>query len=236
MTEDQWLSCTDPAPMLEFLRDSGKGSDRKLRLFAVACCRRIWPSFTDQRSRKAVEVAERYADGAATAEELAAACIRAREATFGVSWDVGRRAAWATTWRCLWPRFADEDDTEAGVVVAFREAAREARRGRSVQEEAGEYYSQAALLRDLFGNPFHPLPPFDPSLLKWKDGAAIQLAQAIYERRSLPSGHLDATRLAILADMLGEAGCTDADVLGHLRSPGPHVRGCFAVDALLGKA
>jgi hypothetical protein len=58
----------------------------------------------------------------------------------------------------------------------------------------------------------------------------------VYEERDLPSGHLDAARLGVLADMLEEAGCSDPQLLGHLRSPGPHVRGCVAVDAVLGRS
>ena len=62
------------------------------------------------------------------------------------------------------------------------------------------------------------------------------LAQAAYEERHSSSGELDMGRLTILADALEEAGCTNADLLGHLRGPGPHVRGCFAVDLLTGQS
>jgi hypothetical protein len=75
----------------------------------------------------------------------------------------------------------------------------------------------------------------DPARLAWQGGAVRKLAEAVYEERERPSGHLDAARLAVLADMLEEAGCADADLLRHLRGPGPHVRGCWAIDTLLGR-
>jgi hypothetical protein len=93
--------------------------------------------------------------------------------------------------------------------------------------------NQARLLRCVF-NPFRPAA-VDLAWLAWHGGAAVKLAEAVYEERELPSGHLDAARLAILADMLEEAGCADPQLLGHLRLPGPHVRGCWVVDRLLGK-
>ena len=57
MTEEEWLACAEPAPIMDYLPD--RVTDRKWRLFGVACCRRIWNKFTDERSRNAVEVAER---------------------------------------------------------------------------------------------------------------------------------------------------------------------------------
>jgi hypothetical protein len=78
MNETDWLASTNPQAMLAFLRTSGKASDRKLRLFVCACARSVWPWLVQDSSRKAVEVAERYADGLASLEEMAQAW---REAT-----------------------------------------------------------------------------------------------------------------------------------------------------------
>jgi hypothetical protein len=120
--------------------------------------------------------------------------------------------------------------------------------------------AQADLLRDVFFNPlgvkpagtdrlswaswlrnliFKPLPPpsaIDPAWLTWNTGTVKQLALAAYEERELPSGHLDPARLAILCDAFLDAGCpAEHELLLHLRGPGPHTRGCFAVDAILGR-
>ncbi|QDU22206.1 hypothetical protein [Urbifossiella limnaea] len=80
------------------------------------------------------------------------------------------------------------------------------------------------LVRDIFGNPFRPVP-FDPS---WRTEAVVGLARGMYESR-------DFGPIPVLADALEDAGCADADVLGHCRGPGPHVRGCWVVDLVLGK-
>ncbi len=93
-------------------------------------------------------------------------------------------------------------------------------------EEAAE----AVLLRDIFGNPFRPLQ-LNPSLLT---PTIVSLAQAAYDERFLPQGHLDPQRLAVLADALEEGGA-DTDIIAHLRSPGPHVRGCHVVDTVLSR-
>jgi hypothetical protein len=226
MTEAQWLTCTDPAPMLEFLQESGKASERKLRLFACSWCRRIWHLLDHADSRKAVDVTKRYAEGQLGRETFEGACSDAQEVMFAPHYGMAWKAAWLASWADAWAaasevsRWAEWDwlDTRNGELTAD-----------------GLLAEQAQVLRCVVGNPFRPPPSLAPPLLDWHGGAAVKLAQAIYEERSLPSGHLDAARLAVLADMLEEAGCFDAELVSHLRGPGLHVRGCVAVDAVLGQ-
>jgi hypothetical protein len=215
MTESEWLTCTDPGLMLDSLR--GKASERKRRLFTVAVCRGLRGCLWDPAP---VEAAERYADGLAGRAELEAA----RAAAIGTA---------GTLYRHM-----EAEDVEAGAALIRAVAATEAADSAALgvrAARAGAAVPAWHLLRCLFGTPFRPVA-VDPAWLAWHGGAAVKLAAAVYEERELPSGHLDAARLAVLADMLAEAGATDPQLLGHLRSPGPHARGCAAVDALLGRA
>jgi hypothetical protein len=229
MTEAEWLACTDPRKMLEFLWD--KASERKLRLFAVACCRRIWHLLIDKRSREAVKVAERYAEGGATDEELETASVAA-----DTVWEVDRkRAAKEGKWdrRSRLPYYGASAAAynvaiplgwwgAAPAFVAPDEIARE-----TVPDSGAEGAAQCVLVWDIFGNPFRPVV-LKPSWLAWNDGIVVKLTQAIYDERAFD-------RLPILADALEEAGCTNPDMLNHCRQPGEHVRGCWVVDAILGK-
>ncbi|MBP3956137.1 hypothetical protein J8F10_12675 [Gemmata sp. G18] len=80
------------------------------------------------------------------------------------------------------------------------------------------------VLRDIFGNPFRPIT-FSPS---WRTDTVLALAAQMYSSR-------DFSAMPILADALQDAGSDSAEVLDHCRGPGPHVRGCWVVDLVLGK-
>jgi hypothetical protein len=95
---------------------------------------------------------------------------------------------------------------------------------------------QSGLLRCIFGNPFRLPPPMPPAVLAWNDRTVPRLAQAAYDERHLPEGTLDTGRLGILADALLDAECDNEELIAHCRSEGPHVRGCWAIDAILGKS
>jgi hypothetical protein len=96
------------------------------------------------------------------------------------------------------------------------------------QNAAGEMRQQAHILRDIFGNPIR-LAATGPGWRVVNGSSTANLARALYDERSFD-------RLPMLADALEDAGCTDAELLGHLRGPGPHVRGCWAVDLVLGRS
>src|SRR4051794_40285495 len=80
MTEADWLNSTDPQAMLAFLQRTGQASERKLRLFAMACCRQLWDRLA-VRAGEAIQTGERYADGVAGERETRAARWQARAGT-----------------------------------------------------------------------------------------------------------------------------------------------------------
>ncbi len=229
MTEAEWLNATDPQAMLAFLRDSGKLSERKARLFGVACCR-LLPCGDDGPVQEAVAEVERQADG----RENRAALKRARQAVRAVRHRLPaesprQKQRWAVYW------LAEVAASENAYGMVADEALRLAAEG-VLDLKAAHRASMRTLLRDLFGLlPFHD-DRLDPSWLSWNNGTVEKLARVAYEEREMPSGHLDRMRLAVLADALEEAGCDQPDLLDHLRGPGPHVRGCWALDLLLNKA
>jgi hypothetical protein len=239
VTNREWLSCSDPQLMLKVLRGSGNDDDRKWRLFAVACSRRVWPRLS-KGVHRLVEVAERLADGSADRKELERAA-RAPGALSGWNWNLDL-LHWLRFRRVLQGAAPVQHVSEAAalLVTGERESGVEellpalwwsVKRGRRGAERRG----QCGLLRCIFGNPFRAAPASDPDWFTWDGGLVAKLAEAAYAERQPPSGVLDNARLMVLADALEEAGCADAELLWHLRDGGPHVRGCHAVDLLLNK-
>jgi hypothetical protein len=230
MTEQQWLACTDATPMLHFVRD--RTSARKLRLFACACCRRIW-SLLRESSRRAVETAERLADHHASKEERAAARAAIRVRLRDPVERLARRAAQAAlnkdpfeaaTSACAWASNAAAWITENKDPVADDEPFY------SLDALAEALSDFAGILRDLIDPSFYrPGLPFGSRWPVVKERTVVLLAQAIYDDRAFD-------RLPILADALEDEGCTDALVLSHCRQPAEHTRGCWLVDALLSRS
>jgi hypothetical protein len=268
MTEADWLGCNDPSKMLPFVQ--GKASERKLRLFACACCRRVW-DLLPKDGRKAVKVAEKFADGLAGLEELRRAAHRiericrdkarawrsrarqaavAADAAFGAT-DRGERMApmvarsaagllsmLGVVEHSAGLRLGVLGVDEAGLwVVRWRKGRgkkkeRERKRERHAMEASEnewgpERRAQADLLRCILGNPFRAVITHS-AIHVWNDKTVRRIAQTIYDESAFDC-------MAVLADALEDAGCTGEELLAHCRAGGEHVRGCWAVDLLLGK-
>jgi hypothetical protein len=235
MDEQEWLECKRVSTMLAFL--NGQVSDRKQQLFACACCHLVWSLLSD-RYRVLLEAMERYADGQASSAEMwelfhawepshAGAArltggIQAAEAVghLGGAWRRSRNAGAGG-----WQGWSTADRVARCAAEAL---------AKSIPWEQARAL-EVQLLHDVFGNPFRPVP-VNSAWLAWNSSLVTRLAQAAYDNRQKPFDFLAPARLGILADALEEAGCDDAAILEHLRSPGPHYRGCFLLDALLGKA
>jgi hypothetical protein len=257
VTESEWLASENPARMLRWLTGTpGFGpanatgllappsppSDRKLRLWACACCRQGWHLLTDPRSRRAVEVAERYADGDATEAERVAAA------------DTANFDAPPTCFTCY------VDPADGLDHIARLPAASPALQAALLRDVFGNPWRPVFAL---CGNNTWRLREGRTVCVcdrcqGWVYPAALDIARRAYDLR-------DWDALPVLADALEEAGCKDEQVLGHLRgwgrcgtclgrgasadgfwdcvrcggsgriAVGPHVRGCWSLDVILGK-
>lgn len=256
MTEQEWNKSGDPAAMLQHLTHHNLASDRKLRWFACACVRRVWHLLTDERSRRAVEVAEQYADGEAGADEL--------------RWAMDAAHAYASEMNAGYESFPWLGFYIADARPEYWQQSLSSAIG-VIREQGHSRVSAelADLLREIIGNPFAPVVlPAGPKCERCKGtgidyddhggnigrtipcdvckGTGYQpcpyltdtvkgIAQAAYDNRN-DDGTLQQDRLAVLSDALEDSGGDNADLLFHLRSQGPHVRGCWALDLVLGKS
>ncbi len=249
MTEAEWLASKDPRMMLWGLRGltnlRNRRNGRKLRLFAVACCQRIRHLLAEADAVRALDLAEEYADGQASEPKMLASSALVARMHAGV-WDAYQAVCKASSrkptytfrrqyvdgpdylaacavWRStLWEEIKTNPDPPHqerpnAVALAAKTLARE---------------TQADILRCVFGNPFRPLE-MDPT---WRTSSVVALAHAAYDERRLPSRELIPLQLAVLADALEDAGCSEVTILEHLRGGVQHTRGCWALDLVLGKS
>jgi hypothetical protein len=217
VSEHDWVTSGNPKAMLGMA--TGVARARKLRLLVCAFARAFWPLLEGRRSLcEGIETAEREAETLAveggwsfTRERIRVLHPDARVRYFLRALSHPQRVS------------------AAGLIhVSGLLVCKVSSPGRLTA--AG----LADLFRDVFANPFRP-PSLSADVLAWQDGTVVRLAQAAYEQRQLPAGTLDPALVAVLADALDDAGCADEEITSHLREPGPHVRGCWVVDLILGK-
>jgi hypothetical protein len=246
MTEEEWRASEEPYTMVHSLK--GRASERKLRLLACACSRRDPRLMGTAGAEETLAMAERYVDGAVTRDEVWTALARLLPTPTHEAEVFDPRMTllglfWADAYHMA----------VVSLVVPVRE-----------EFDTAEKRAYCHLVRCVFGTPFRSLPArkrhwlatatlglmgvfaghparaaepeplhtpvarpvtFDPA---WLTSTVVTFATQMYESR-------DFGAMPILADALQDAGCDSADVLDHCRGPGPHVRGCWVVDLVLGK-
>jgi hypothetical protein len=228
-TDEEWRTWDHPRPLLKLL--DGRATDRKARLFDAACWRRLWDAPEVAQAHGAIEILERLADGSATPEEAVAAARTFRDVRFAAACVMGGmynqpaedlEVQRPDPWSMAWLR------SEAMAILAGRVIRRASGSGDGRpdhEQRAPEERAQCDLIRCIFPSPFQPVASQDG----WLTSTVVELARGIYAERAFD-------RLPILADALQDAGCDNADVLDHCRGPGPHARGCWALDLVLGKS
>lgn len=214
---------------------------RRMRLFVSACCRRVWDLLPEEAARQIVELSEAYADDEATEVELQAAYnspdftdLDVLDKGIQSEVKVHLSACVVDALRSARSLALPTEGIDSYLIVqnTSRDRSRDFIRsshnyqiGRSPGSDDAEFGVKENLLRDIFGNPFQPVS-FSP---EWRTDTTMSLARTMYQSR-------DFSAMPILADALEDAGCTDADILDHLRGPDFHVRGCWVIDPILCKS
>jgi hypothetical protein len=230
-TEQEWRSCEYLYPLIRLL-DPDLVEARKLRLFTTACVRHLCGDPNLGEDGWVVEALEHQADAPPTPDEVRRVAAALREVRLrctavmgGMYWQASvdyKEEPETDPWRVAM------STAEAVIIAAGWRARRDA--GLMDQRPEGEDYateerSVCELTRCIFGNPFRPVA----FLPEWRTITAVALANLMYESR-------DFGTMPILADALQDAGCENEDILSHCRDADQvHVRGCWAVDLVLGK-
>ncbi len=247
MTEDEWQAKHDPFLMLCHLQNNALLDARNSRLFAVACCQRVASFLPNDVHRETIEVSARFVEGLATKQELQRLSEKLRS-FYGEPPGAGYLEQPAEMCYLLshWALRADDVDICLGSRQAVLLVGYVHRIGQVLRSEqwlgsdewweheaesamSTERLAQASLIRDIFGNPFHSRFPLPSAMLGWNDRTVPRIAEGIYADRAFD-------RMPILHDALLDAGCNDEALLSHCRNPDGHVRGCWALDAILGKS
>jgi hypothetical protein len=233
--------------MLDFLRRKGKANGRKLRLLAVACCRRVQHPLQEETTRQAIDILEMFADELVSQrqlkETLKALHLRVANPSEGQTFRASA-AEWAIVFALQDGFFGESED----VISATAEAALfpkeleqrkkqrplwppdvQAAKQRFERIWGREHRAQCSLVREVFGPLSFRRVKVKKSWVRWDGGTVPKIAQNIYDCRAF-------ALMSLLADALEEVGCTDADILNHCRQTGEHVRGCWLVDLLLNKS
>jgi hypothetical protein len=239
--KDGWLTCDSPSLMLTHL--PGNVSVRKLRLFGIACCRRIWRIMKDDDCRQAVRLADRFVEGTVAPEEARRVCADLEQKRLAaIRGDIDLPETNVRIWCLAAARslFQAADDSAPDdalnenadllltwefVGSAFTHAHVKDYSADPTPKLFREYRAQADLLREILGHPFQPVA-FDP---EWRTPTVLGIAHAIYDEQAFD-------RLPILADALEDVGCSNEEILGHCRGKGRHTRGCWLLDLFLEKS
>jgi hypothetical protein len=228
MTEAEWLTATDSFLMHSYIRETTKDSPRKCRLASCGIFRLIRRATFGEQEAFLLNLGEAFADDPGLADRVNEhrrdnipdtfpfdVCYPPEFGNYNLN-SVARVVSFmqdrlGDLWWEQRPTFNDDDEDDAQ-----KEAGRQFRRQANVVG--------ATVLRDIFGNPFRPVTVDRARLTS----TVTAIARQMYESR-------DFSAMPILADALQDAGCGHADILAHCRGDGPHVRGCWVVDLILGK-